>query len=75
MKREKKTRKLMVDRRHFLKLAGRTAVLGGVIFVTGKLLFQSDSDENCDFDFVCQNCKKLEKCNLPEASEYKKKKN
>ncbi|MCF8297520.1 MAG: twin-arginine translocation signal domain-containing protein [Saprospiraceae bacterium] len=61
----------MTNRRDFLKLAGRTAVLGGVIFVTGKLLFQPNSEENCDFDFVCQNCKKLKECNLPEAKEYK----
>ncbi len=62
----------MTNRRDFLKLAGRSAVLAGIIFTTGSLLFHRNSEENCDFDFVCQNCKSLKKCKLPEAIEFKR---
>jgi len=39
--------------------------------MSGFLLFQKkeNNEEKCDFDFICNNCKKRNSCTLPEAKE------
>lgn len=61
------------DRRGFISGGIRGFILLGLGVMTGNFLFRDkeNSDENCDFDFVCQNCKKLKTCGLPEAKSYK----
>ncbi len=41
---------------------------------SGYLLLRDQSDEVCNFDFVCRDCKKLKECNLPEAIDQKRSK-
>ncbi len=62
-----------MERREFIKKAGRAMVLGGIVAGSGYLLLKPKSDEKCDLDFICQNCKKSKTCSLPEAEEFNKK--
>jgi len=40
--------------------------------LSGVLIFRkSPGGVECDFEFVCKNCKNLSSCNLPEAKDYK----
>ncbi|PLX05341.1 MAG: hypothetical protein C0595_00015 [Marinilabiliales bacterium] len=60
----------MQSRREFinksLRIAGMAVLMGG----SGYLLFREESEEACDFDFVCKNCKKNKECKLPEAKTF-----
>ncbi|MBI5541026.1 MAG: hypothetical protein HY951_13255 [Bacteroidia bacterium] len=60
-----------MDRREFIKNVARGSILVGLGLVAGTLLSREDENENCDFDFICNNCNKLNKCNLPEAVKFK----
>lgn len=60
----------MYTRRDFIKKTFRTASFAVLAGGGGYLLLREQSDEVCDFEFVCKNCKKLKNCNLPEAKEY-----
>lgn len=60
-----------MDRREFIKNVARGSILVGIGLVAGTLLFREDENENCDFDFICNNCNKLSKCKLPEAVKFK----
>jgi len=62
----------MYTRRKFLKTTIRTASFAVLVGGGGYLLLREQTDEVCDFEFVCRNCKKLEKCNLPEAKDHKR---
>ena len=62
----------MMDRRAFIRKAGRGIVLGGIIAGSGYLLLKPGSEEKCNFDFICANCKQLKTCSLPEADDFKK---
>lgn len=66
-----------MERRVFVKNIGRGIVLSGLIGLSGAILFKGGEDEAgvCDYDFICNNCKKKSKCKLPEAEKYKKEKN
>jgi len=63
----------MYNRRDFIKKTFRTVSFAVLAGGGGYLLLREQSDEVCDFKFVCKNCKKLKKCNLPEAKEYENK--
>jgi hypothetical protein len=60
-----------MDRREFIKNVARGSILVGLGLVAGKLLLRENENEKCDFDFICNNCNKLSKCQLPEAAKYK----
>lgn len=62
----------MLNRRNFIKKTMRTAAFTILAGGSGYLLFREKSQEECNFDFVCKNCKKQKECNLPEAKEYQK---
>ncbi len=60
----------MYNRRDFIKTFLRTASLGTIALGSSYLIFREESDEVCNFEFVCKNCKKLKNCQLPEAKNY-----
>lgn len=64
----------MDSRRGFIKKSFR--MLGFTILAGGStyLLFREQSAEACNFEFVCNSCKNLEGCSLPEAKDHKKNK-
>ena len=62
----------MLNRRMFLKKVLRNISFGTIAMGTGYLMFREESPENCTFDFVCRNCKKLQTCGLPEADKFVK---
>jgi len=59
----------MVDRRKFIKTFGRGMILAGLSATTGYLVLKnhSNTESTCEFDFICENCKKHSSCSLPEA--------
>ncbi len=63
----------MMKRREFIRKAGRTLILGGIVAGSGYLLLKPRSGEKCDLDFICKNCKQNKTCTLPEAEAFKKK--
>ena len=63
----------MYTRKEFIIKTFRMATFTALAGVSGYLLLREQSDEACNFDFVCRNCKKLKECKLPEAVEQKKK--
>ncbi len=63
----------MKTRRDFITKVFRATTLAIVAGTSGYLLLRNESDEVCDFDFVCRNCNKLKKCGLPEAKEFNNK--
>ena len=63
----------MYNRREFIIKIFRTASLATLALGSGYLLFRQNTEDNCDFDFVCRNCKKIQSCHLPEAENFLKK--
>ena len=61
-----------MDRRDFIKKISRNLVLGGVLATSSYLLLKQDTGEECNFDFICKNCRQLKQCSLPEADDFKK---
>lgn len=61
----------MQTRRDFIKKSFRMAGMAVLVGGSGYLLLREESDEACDFEFVCKNCKKLKECKLPEAKTFK----
>lgn len=62
-----------MDRRKFLHITGRSAILIGLFAITGSLLVRRKKGETqCLEDLVCRDCSKLNSCRLPEALDYKK---
>lgn len=61
----------MYTRRNFIKIAVRNSALAGIAIGSGYLIFKDQSEEACNFDFICKSCKELKKCKLPEAEEHK----
>lgn len=64
----------MYTRRNFIKIAIRNSALVGIAIGSGYLVFKEETKEVCNLDFVCNNCKKLNDCKLPEADNHKNKK-
>ena len=60
-----------MDRREFIKKAGRIAALSTIGAISGYAIFKNTQGETCLNRFVCSKCKSLDKCNLPEAKAYK----
>jgi len=61
-----------LNRRGFISGGIRGFILLGLSAMTGTFLLRNNKpNENCDLDFVCQNCNKLKHCGLPEAKDYK----
>ena len=61
-----------MNRRTFIATLIRGTILTGITAMSGYLLFRENSNETCDFDFICKNCRKLDNCKLPEATQYLK---
>jgi len=62
-----------MNRRKFFKSLAQggifTALAGTTVYLLAK---KKTTDTNeCDFDFICQNCKKKRHCQLPEASKLR----
>ena len=64
----------MYNRRDFIRKIFRTTSLLSLAALSGYLLFGRNTEEVCDFSFVCRNCKKQENCNLPEAQVFQENK-
>ena len=62
----------MIDRREFIKKAGRGLFLGGLLSGSAYLLLKPVTDEECNYSFVCKNCRQLKSCNLTEADDFRK---
>jgi len=63
-----------MDRRKFLTSIGRGTILTGLAALSGVLIYKnSGKPEDCTFDFVCRECKKLNSCRQPEAIIFKRK--
>ena len=65
----------LMNRRNFF----RKVTQGGLLTLltgTGAYLGlrKTSIGDNCDFDFVCQNCRKEKICQLEEASKFRMKK-
>jgi len=62
-----------MNRRNFFKSVVQGGIFSALAGTTGYLMLRkkATSDELCNFDFVCQNCKKNRHCQLPEASKYR----
>ena len=62
-----------LNRRGFISGGIRGFILLGLSTMTGIFLLRNndESNDNCDLDFVCQNCNKLKHCGLQEAKDYK----
>lgn len=62
----------MITRRSFIQSGFRNLVLGGLVVMSGVLIFRNMSEEEtCDFDFLCKSCNKLKGCRLPEGIKFK----
>jgi len=61
----------MYTRKDFILKIIRTATFASLAGVSGYLLLREPTDETCNFDFVCRDCKNLKECKLPEAKDHK----
>lgn len=61
----------MQNRKDFIKLFLRIFMLAIIAAISGILMFRETNDAECNFDFVCKNCKKNKNCNLPEANNFR----
>lgn len=62
----------MQTRREFILKISRAASFTVLASTTGYLLFREESKEKCNFEFICNNCKNLNNCNLKKAADFKK---
>jgi len=60
-----------MDRRDFIKNMARVSILTGLGILTGVLVLKNKGYDTCEFQFICNGCKKLSECKLPEADKYK----
>lgn len=64
-----------MNRRKFLSSVGRGTILSGLAAITGVMIFRdSKGKDQCTYDFVCKECKRLKSCVQPEAIIFKRKK-
>ena len=62
-----------MERRDFIKKAGRGLIVGGILAGGAYLLLKPVREEKCEFDFICKNCRQLKNCSLPQADGFRKK--
>ena len=61
-----------MNRRNFILTLVRGSIFTGVTAISGYVLFkEKNNSENCNFDYICKSCSKLDNCKLPEASRFK----
>lgn len=46
-------------------------ILSGIAITTGYLFAKDKVDITCSVSVICQDCKELKECNLPQAKELK----
>jgi len=63
----------MNSRRNFIKTIGRSLVAGTILGASGYLLLRDPSGDSCNFDFPCNNCKRLLSCSDQKAMDFKDK--
>lgn len=58
-----------MNRKKFIELSGRAFLLGGLAIVSGILISRKQvvRENQCSASFQCKSCRKLSKCQLPEA--------
>ncbi|MCD4737287.1 MAG: hypothetical protein K8R53_14685 [Bacteroidales bacterium] len=63
----------MVDRRKFIYMLGRGTIMTGLFALAGYLVLKDhrSAENTCEFDFICDKCKKRSSCSLPEAKQNK----
>ncbi len=62
-----------MKRRQFIEKIARNGLFVGLAALTGFLFFKEETDEICDLEFVCRDCKRNTECNLDEAKKYRQK--
>ncbi|MFC2103900.1 hypothetical protein ACFLS4_00940 [Bacteroidota bacterium] len=63
-----------MNRRKFLSSIYRGTILTGLTALSGILIYKNvGKSEDCTFDFVCRDCRKLKGCKQPEAIIFKRK--
>ena len=62
-----------MKRRQFIEKIARHGLFVSLAALTGFLFFKEETDEICDLEFVCKNCKWNKECNLDEAKKYRQK--
>jgi hypothetical protein len=60
-----------MNRKKFLKTAGRFLILGGITASSGYLLVNRKVTAGCSVSATCENCGKFQKCKLPQAKQVK----
>lgn len=62
-----------MDRRRFFKSMMQGGIFSAMVGTSAYLLLKEkpQGDKLCDFDFVCQNCRKKSHCQLPEATKFR----
>lgn len=60
-----------MNRKEFIKTTGRILILGGITASTGYLVLNKKVKAICSVSPTCENCTKLQKCELPQADEAK----
>jgi hypothetical protein len=64
-----------MDRRNFFKSIAQGGIFSALAGTSVYLLTREKplNTNDCNFDLICQNCKKNRHCQLPEASIFRKK--
>ena len=60
-----------MDRKGFIINIARGSILIGLAVLTKITLFKDSGIDKCNYQFICNSCKKLSDCKLPEAVDYK----
>jgi len=63
-----------MNRRNFIQSIGQATIAIGLASMAGYLVFRDKTEEPCNFNFVCRDCKKLDNCQLPESKAVKQNK-
>ena len=63
----------MISRKDFIINALRGIALLALASTSGFLIFRDKNEEECDFEFLCEKCSKLNSCSLKQAMDYKNK--
>ncbi len=61
-----------MNRREFFEKIMRYGLFAFLTAISGYLVLKEQTNENCDLDFVCKNCKINKTCNLEQANSFRK---